>query len=155
ASTHPFRVTLGYDGTTLTETITDTVTNVSKTLTYTVNIPALIGSDVAYVGFTGGTGGLTTVTDILSWTLQTTLPGRPPQLAADGPAAGGEAPALTVTELTPVAQEAVALWAASGLSPEQVARLEAVRYQIAPLGGGVLGLTELGASVVTLDATAA
>jgi hypothetical protein len=78
ASTDPFRVTLSYDGTTLTETITDTVTNASKTLTYTVNIPVLVGSDVAYVGFTGGTGGLTTVADILSWTLQTTLPARPP-----------------------------------------------------------------------------
>jgi hypothetical protein len=74
ASTHPFRVTLGYDGTTLTETITDTVTNASKTLSYAVNIPALIGSDVAYFGFTGGTGGLSTVANVQSWSLQTALP---------------------------------------------------------------------------------
>jgi hypothetical protein len=74
ASTHPFTVTLGYDGNTLTETITDTVTNATKTLSYAVNIPLLIGSDVAYFGFTGGTGGLSTVSNIQSWSLQTALP---------------------------------------------------------------------------------
>src|SRR5439155_6105099 len=51
ASTDVFTVTLSYDGVTLTEIIRDTVTNASTTLTYDVNIPLLIGSDVAYVGF--------------------------------------------------------------------------------------------------------
>jgi hypothetical protein len=159
-SGHVFKVTLGYDGTTLTETITDTVTNATFTTSYVVNIPGLVGSDVGYMGFTGGTGGLTAVQDILSWTVQTTISGRPigdpqPQLATGGPAAAGGVAALTPTALAPVAQEAVALWAASGLSATQVAQLLAVRYQIGALGGGVLGLTKLGGSVVTLDATAA
>src|SRR5262249_39537081 len=74
SSGHPFTVTLGYDGTTLTETIHDTVTSATFTTTYVVNIAALVGSDVGYVGFTGGTGGLTTVTDLQSWTFQTTIP---------------------------------------------------------------------------------
>ena len=34
---------------------------------YTVNIPQVIGSNTAFVGFTGGTGGLTAVQNILTW----------------------------------------------------------------------------------------
>jgi hypothetical protein len=152
-----FQVNLTYDGTTLTETITDTVTHATFTTSYTVNIPGLLGSDVGYMGFTGGTGGLTAVQDVLSWTIQTTLPRHvgDPQLAAGGPAAAGAAPALTEAELAPVAQEAAALWAAAGLTPAQAAELKGVRYQIGALNGGVLGLTVLGSPVVTLDATAA
>jgi Bacterial lectin/Legume lectin domain/Fibronectin type III domain len=155
-SGHPFTVTLGYDGTTLTETIKDTVTSATFTTTYVVNIAALVGSDVGYVGFTGGTGGLSTVTDISSWTLRTTIVKHDtqPQLAAGGPAAPGDATALTADELAPVAEQAVAAWIASGLRAVQAAALQAVRFQIAALGGGVLGLTELGGSVVMLDATA-
>jgi hypothetical protein len=91
----PFKVNLGYDGTTLTETITDTVTNASFTTTYVVNIPGLVGSDVGYMGFTGGTGGLTAVQDVQSWTIQTTLSGRPIGDGGDGSpgaAAGGPHP---------------------------------------------------------------
>jgi hypothetical protein len=69
-----FSVTLSYTGTTLTETITDTVTKATFTHAYTVDIAALVGSDVGYVGFTGGTGGLTSVQDIQSWTYQATEP---------------------------------------------------------------------------------
>jgi hypothetical protein len=155
----PFKVTLTYDTTTLTETITDTVTNATFTTSYVVNIPALVGSDVGYMGFTGGTGGLTAVQDILNWTVQTTLTGRgapvEPQLAAGGQAADIGAPALSAAELAPVAQEAVARWATAELGAQQLAKLNAVQYDIGALGGGVLGLTKLGASVVTLDATAA
>jgi hypothetical protein len=149
-----FQVTLGYDGATLTETITDTVTHATFTTSYAVNIPALVGGDVGYAGFTGGTGGLTTVADVQTWTYQFTAPQL--QLAAGGPAAdAGPVPTLTEAELAPVAQEAVARWAATGLSTAQVARLSAVQYQIGALGGGTLGLTVLGAPVVALDATAA
>jgi hypothetical protein len=158
-SGHPFTVTLTYDGTTLTETITDTVTSATFTTTYEVNIPGLVGSDVGYVGFTGGTGGLTAIQDILSWTIQTTLAGRgapsQPQLAAAGPAPAGGAAALTPAELAPVARAAVARWAAAGLSAAQLAKLNAVQFYIGALGGGALGLTRLGATVVWLDATAA
>jgi hypothetical protein len=51
---------------------------------YTVNIPALLGSDTAYVGFTGGSGsgGFFELEDIQTWqfTSQATLPGAPTNL---------------------------------------------------------------------------
>ena len=63
-----FHVHLTYDGTTLATTITDTVTNASFTQNYPVNIPQVVGGPTGMVGFTGATGGLTAVQDILSWT---------------------------------------------------------------------------------------
>jgi hypothetical protein len=62
-----FDVQLSYDGITLTEVITDTVTNASVTETYTVDIPALVGGTTAWVGFTGATGGEGAVQEILNW----------------------------------------------------------------------------------------
>jgi len=64
----PIQANLTYDGTTLTVILTDTVTKATATQTYTVNIPSLVGGATAYVGFTGGTGGLTATQDILNWT---------------------------------------------------------------------------------------
>jgi fibronectin type 3 domain-containing protein len=66
-SGHVFKVTMTYDGTTLKVTITDATTNASATQSYTVDIPGTIGGSTAFVGFTGGTGGLTATQDILSW----------------------------------------------------------------------------------------
>ncbi len=63
-----FNVQLSYNGSTLTAVITDTVTNVTATQTYSVDIPSIVGGLTAYVGFTGGTGGLTATQDILNWT---------------------------------------------------------------------------------------
>jgi hypothetical protein len=62
---------------------------------------------------------------------------------------------LTAAELAPVAQEAVARWAAAGLDAAGLGKLNAVEYQIVALGGGVLGLASVGGQVVSLDATAA
>lgn len=67
---NPLQVTLSYNGTTLTETIRDTVTGVTFAHDYLVNIPQILGSLTAYVGFTGGTGGAVAIQDILSWTGQ-------------------------------------------------------------------------------------
>ena len=66
-SGHIFNAQLNYNGTTLTVVITDTVTNASATQSYTVNIPSIIGGTTGYVGFTGGSGGLTAIQDILNW----------------------------------------------------------------------------------------
>ncbi len=57
-----------YDGTTLTLTLIDTVTGASFTASHAINIPATVGGNLAYVGFTAGTGGLSAVQQILSWT---------------------------------------------------------------------------------------
>jgi hypothetical protein len=69
-SQHVFSVTLTYDGTMLTETITDTATKAMFSHSYAVDIASLVGSNVAYVGFTGGTGDLTAIQDIQTWTYE-------------------------------------------------------------------------------------
>jgi Legume lectin domain/Chitobiase/beta-hexosaminidase C-terminal domain/Fn3 associated len=61
------QVHMTYDGTTLTMTITDTVTNATFTTSWPINIPATVGANTALVGFTAGTG-LQTVTQVINWT---------------------------------------------------------------------------------------
>jgi len=63
------RVDLIYDGTTLTETITD-LSDPQRTFTtsYRVDIPSFVGGDTAFVGFTGSSGGNFALMDILTWT---------------------------------------------------------------------------------------
>ncbi len=64
----PFHVHMTYDGTTLVMTITDTTTNATFTTSWPVDIPTIVGDDVAYLGFTAGTGGYTAVQNIQTWT---------------------------------------------------------------------------------------
>jgi hypothetical protein len=80
---------MSYDGTTLTWTITDPTAGTSFTTSAAINIPSLVGGTTAYVGFTGGTGGLTAIQDILSWTYVASG-GSPQQVATPtfSPAAG-------------------------------------------------------------------
>ena len=81
----PFAVSLAYDGTTLTEMITDTVTKKSVTESYKVNLASDIGSNSAYAGFTAGTGGESAVQQIYSWTYSpsaATSPNAPSGLGA-------------------------------------------------------------------------
>jgi hypothetical protein len=66
----PIQVTLTYNGTTLTESLRDTVTGQTFTYDWLVNIPQILGGNTAYAGFTGGTGGASAIQDILSWTYQ-------------------------------------------------------------------------------------
>jgi Legume lectin domain/Chitobiase/beta-hexosaminidase C-terminal domain/Fn3 associated len=65
-----FKVHLSYNGTTLNMTITDT-SNSSQTFmtSWPIKISSIIGSDLGYVGFTGGTGGQSATQDVLTWTL--------------------------------------------------------------------------------------
>ena len=57
-----------YDGVNLIMTLTDVVVNKTFTHTFPINIPNTIGSNLAYIGFTGGTGGLTSSQKLFSWT---------------------------------------------------------------------------------------
>jgi hypothetical protein len=84
-------VNLAYDGVTLTETVTDTTTQAEFTHSYTINIPSFIGSGYGYVGFTAGTGGLTSTQNILNWTYSpvAAAPYTPINLAVN-PASGTE-----------------------------------------------------------------
>ncbi len=67
-SGHVFNVAITYDGTNLVMTITDATTAAAFTQTWPINIASTIGSSTAYFGFTGGTGGLTAIQDIITWT---------------------------------------------------------------------------------------
>jgi hypothetical protein len=62
-----FHVHMTYDGDNLTVTMTDTVTHASSRQVYAVNIPQIVGSTTAFVGFTAGTGALTAIQEILTW----------------------------------------------------------------------------------------
>jgi hypothetical protein len=70
-----FNVHMTYDGTTLKWTVTD-ANNPSQTFSTSqaINIPSTVGGNTAYVGFTGGTGGLTAIQEILNWTYVSSLP---------------------------------------------------------------------------------
>jgi hypothetical protein len=57
ASGDPIGVTLKYLGGVASLTLTDAVATVSFTTNYNVNVPAFVGSNTAYVGFTGAAGG--------------------------------------------------------------------------------------------------
>ena len=58
ASGHPIGVTVRYDGTTVSLTMTDTVAHVSFSTNYVADLPTLLGTNTAYVGITGATGGV-------------------------------------------------------------------------------------------------
>lgn len=67
-SGHPLEVRMNYDGQTLKVTLTDTITGITATQSYIVDIPGSVGSSTAYVGFSGGTGGLSAIQDVTTWT---------------------------------------------------------------------------------------
>jgi fibronectin type 3 domain-containing protein len=63
-----FTVTMNYGGGVLKVGITDTFTGASATQFYPINIPGIVGSSTAFIGFTGASGSLTAIQEILSWT---------------------------------------------------------------------------------------
>jgi hypothetical protein len=70
---NPKRVVLTYNSGVLTETITDLVTQATFTTFYQVDIPSKVvpgAGNLFYVGFTGGTGGLAAIQDVLTWTFE-------------------------------------------------------------------------------------
>jgi hypothetical protein len=84
------QVDLDYDLTT--KTLVEKITNLQVAgnpfviITYTnVDIPGLVGNDIAFVGFGGGTGGLAVVQDVRTWTYtgSSTRPAAPTNLFAD------------------------------------------------------------------------
>jgi hypothetical protein len=88
--------TMTYDGANLILTLTDIVVNKTFTHTFPINIPATIGSNVAYIGFTGGSGGQSSSQKILSWTF-TSQSGSATQTPAFSPAGGSFTTAQQVT----------------------------------------------------------
>jgi Chitobiase/beta-hexosaminidase C-terminal domain/Legume lectin domain len=94
-----FTCSITYDGSSLTETLTDTVTKATYTKTYTgINIPALVGGNTAYVGFGGSTGAATATQSLSSWTYTEESPGQagiPTFLPAAGTYLGSQSVTLS------------------------------------------------------------
>ncbi len=87
-----------YNGTTLTLTLTDNVTKATFSTSTTINIPATVGANTAYVGFTAGTYASTATQSILNWTYVVGSPMTPITATPTfTPAAGAYTSAQTVT----------------------------------------------------------
>ena len=96
------QATLHYDGTTLQETVTDTRTGTTFAHSYVVNIASFVGNTAGYVGFTGATGGLAAVQQILNWSYTPLpVPADTPGNFTVTPASGSELD-LSWTESAPV-----------------------------------------------------
>jgi hypothetical protein len=70
---NPKQAVLTYGNGVLTETLTDLVTRATFTTFYQVDIPSKVvlgPSNLFYIGFTGGTGGLAAVQDVLTWSFE-------------------------------------------------------------------------------------
>ncbi|MBS1803652.1 MAG: chitobiase/beta-hexosaminidase C-terminal domain-containing protein [Acidobacteria bacterium] len=65
------QATLTYDGATLTLKLLDFVSDKTFTMSKAINIPQIVGGTTAYVGFTGGTGGLSSSQKLLTWIYNT------------------------------------------------------------------------------------
>lgn len=63
-----YNVKASYSGTALRVIIKNTVTGVTDTRDYSINIPAILGTSTAYVGFSAGSGGNTSTVRIPFWT---------------------------------------------------------------------------------------
>jgi len=83
-----------------------------------------------------------------------TLPGVAPLLAAGDPLDSG-ATAITTADLAPVVAEATARWMSTGLTAEQAAALQTVRYRVTDLGGAYLGLADVATNSIRIDDDAA
>jgi len=61
-------VHMTYDGTTLSMILTDLATGATGVESWPLNLISALGGKIAWVGFTGGTGGSTSTQEITSWT---------------------------------------------------------------------------------------
>jgi fibronectin type 3 domain-containing protein len=75
-----------------------------------------------------------------------------PEMLAGTPAGRSDAPELTQAQLNQVVVQAIQDWAALGLSPEQIARLNSARFVIADLPGSTLSETAGNEILIDRDA---
>ena len=98
---HPMNAAFSYDGKTLGMVLTDLTTTQKASLSWAVDIPATVGGNTAYVGFTAATGGMTVGAAVNSWTFTPTSVNQTPQSISFGALA-------TQTVGTPLALAATA-----------------------------------------------
>jgi hypothetical protein len=125
-------VTLNYDGTNLEMTITDQVTAATWSCVWQVNIPQIVGANIAYVGFTGSTQILTASQKIASWTYTALAPGQssataPPVIF---PGTGNYVTAQTAT-LTSATQNAAIYYTTDGTVPTTTSNLYTAPFPVA------------------------
>ncbi len=65
------QVDMTYNGLVLSVTLTDLTTKKTETQNYTVNIPAIVGGNTAWIGFTAGSGSNTILPQVFNWTYTT------------------------------------------------------------------------------------
>jgi len=106
-----------YDGTTLTLTLTDVLLSKTFTQSWPVNITQYVGGNTAYVGFTGGAGGLSASQKMLTWTYVTQA--LPPTFT---PAAGTYTSVQNVT-LASGTTDAVLYYTTDGSTPSATSNL--------------------------------
>jgi hypothetical protein len=90
------RITLTYDGTSLTETIVDEQSGAEFDHSYTVDIAANVHGDTAYVGFGGSTHELWSIQDILTWTFDEQEKDLPPRAPTNLREVGSTTDSLTI-----------------------------------------------------------
>ncbi len=67
-STHLFKAKLAYKNKKMKVTITDTQTGATSKQSYDIDIPAFVGKDRGYIGFSASCGWASEIQDILTWT---------------------------------------------------------------------------------------
>jgi hypothetical protein len=96
-----FNVHMSYNGSTLSMTITDANTpSQTFSATWTINIPSTVGANAAYVGFTAGTGGLSAIQDIISWTYTASQPTAATPTFSPAPGTYSSAQSVTLSDTT-------------------------------------------------------
>jgi hypothetical protein len=114
-----FNVHMTYNGTTLSMTITDASTAQTFSTNWTINIPSTVGGNTAYIDFIGGTGGLSAVQDIITWTYSTGASAPPPLIVATptfSPAPGTYSSTQSVT-LSDTTSGAIIYYTTNGTTP--------------------------------------
>jgi hypothetical protein len=113
-----------YDGTTLTLNLLDLVTNKTFTMSQAINIPQVVGGQTAYVGFTGGTGGLSASQKILTWTYSTQAAGQTAAAPTISPNGGTFSSSQNVTLSTTTASASI-YYTLDGSAPTSASALYA------------------------------
>lgn len=160
-----FHCELKYDGATLTETVTDVTKSITVTQAYLIDIPGIVGGHTATVGFTAATGGAESEQDIIGWKYTgtsgsgaVTLPG---PVLSGSPCLAGEAD-LSWTEPSALTTGFEVDQSVDGVTFSKLATLPAPADSYAPTTYSATGLdptktyefrvTALGDGATTLNA---